>query len=413
MTTMKRAAQLCFLAGLAQACEQPAGPTTRAAATAPAGDAALARRVDAAIDGAIAGQGVVGAVVLIARDGEVIYHRAAGLADREARRPMREDTIFRLASMTKPIVSAAALALVDQGALRLDDPVTRWLPEFRPRLAGGRQPVITVRHLITHTSGLSYSFLEPAGGPYHEAGVSDGLAEPGMSFEENARRIASAPLLFEPGTRWHYGLSVDLLGGVVARAGGATLPEVVRRTVTGPLGLTDTRFTVPGRDRDRLAAPYADGKPPARMTEPHAMPFFEGKIAFAPSRILDPTSYPSGGAGMAGTPRDYLRFTEAIRTGGAPILKPETARAMTQSQTGGLRVIEGPGWGFGLGVGVMVDPVAAGKPLGPGTWSWGGVYGTYFWVDPEARLTVIIMTNSAGEGLMSFPSAVEKAVYGP
>jgi CubicO group peptidase (beta-lactamase class C family) len=166
---------------------------------------------------------------------------------------VRDDTVFRLASMSKPIVSVAALALIDQGKLSLDDPVTKWLPDFRPRLADGREPVITVRHLITHTSGLGYKFLEAADGPYHKAEVSDGIAEPGLTAAVNLERLASVPLLFEPGTSWSYGLSIDVLGEVIARAGGRTLPELVEQLVTGPLAMTDTRFTV--TDRGRLAWP--------------------------------------------------------------------------------------------------------------------------------------------------------------
>lgn len=373
-------------------------------------DAALATRLDAVIDKAIADKQLVGTVVLVARDGKVVYHRAAGFADREAKQPMREDTIFRLASMTKAIVSVAALALIDQGKLGLEDPVTKYLPAFRPKLANGKQPVITVKHLLMHTSGLTYTFSEKPGGPYHKAKVSDGLAEPGLGMDENLRRLASVPLLFEPGTKWEYGLSVDVLGAVVAKAGGATLPEVVRATVTGPLGMADTAFDV--RAKDRLATPYAFAPPPAsepaRMTELYDLGFGDGTIVrFAPARIFDPKSFPSGGAGMAGTAADYLKFLEAIRTGGAPILKPETVQAMTTNQLPA-SVNLGPGFGFGLGVGVAFDPVAAKSKLGAGSWSWAGIYGTQFWVDPVARLSVVVMTNTAGA--MNVP--LEAAIWG-
>lgn len=377
-------------------------------------DIALAGQLDAAVDKAIAEQNVVGTVVIIARDGQIIYHRAAGLADRESQRPVREDTIFRLASMTKLIVSVAALALVEQGKLRLDDPVSRWIPEFRPVLADGREPVITVRQLITHTSGLGYGFLEKPDGPYQKAQVSDGLAEPGMSIAENLRRLASVPLLFEPGARWHYGLSIDVLGEVIARAGGDSLPEIVRRLVSEPLGLRDTGFAIAPADRERLATPYAEGKPPVRMAEKHVLPLGGLSIRFAPSRIFDPRSFPSGGAGAAGTARDYLRFLEAIRTGGAPILRRETVLLITQNQIGSLGAGDdpsalGPGWGFGLGAGVIVDPAASKSPYNPGTWTWGGVYGTSFWVDPTARLSVVILTNSAADGTLG--EAITNAVY--
>lgn len=392
----------------------PAAPAPAPAAPAPAdANAALGRRLDAAIDQAVSSGNIVGAVVLVARDGAVVYHRAAGFADREAKQPVTEDTIFRLASMTKPIVSAAALALVDEGKLRLEDPVAKWLPGFKPKLPNGKPAVITVRHLITHTSGIGYGFMQPPTGPYAKAKVSDGLGEPGLAWEENEKRLASVPLLFEPGAQFQYGLSIDVLGAVVSRAGGAPLGEVVRRTVTGPLDMKDTTFTVTEAQRPRLAAPYADGTPPKRMTEPYKMTGPGGAgITFSPARILDPKSYPSGGAGAAGTARDYLRFAEALRTGGAPVLKPETMQAMAQNQIGALKPFGQEGNAFGYGLGIVLDPAAAKTPTGKGTLSWGGAYGTGFWVDPGAKLSVVIMTNNAASG-MDFGGALEKVVYGP
>jgi CubicO group peptidase (beta-lactamase class C family) len=406
----RRAATAVALAAvaLAAACGSSRAPAPPVAMPA-APDPALARRVDAVIDEALAAQQLVGAVVLVARDGKLVYARAVGLADREAKQAVREDTLFRIASMTKPIVSVAALALIDQGKLSLDEPITKWLPDFRPKLHDGREPVITVRHLLTHTSGLGYRFLQPSDGIYHEAGISDGLAEPGMSADENLRRLAAVPLLAEPGTTWMYSVSVDVLGEVIARAAGAPLPEVVRQLVTKPLGMTDTTFVV--TDRARLATPYAAGDPPVRMTEPYDLPIMEEMTArLSPARIFDPTSFPSGGGGLASTARDYLRFAEALRTGGAPLLRPETARAMRENQLGDRPVsFLGRGYGFGFGVGVMVDPAAARSPRSRGAFGWSGAYGTGFWVDPEARLSAVVLTNLAGD--TPFPAEVEAAIY--
>ncbi|WNG44537.1 beta-lactamase family protein [Archangium minus] len=372
---------------------------------------AVSARLDAVIDQALADKRVVGTVVLVARDGQVIYHRAAGEADREAHTPMREDAIFRFASMSKPLVSAAALALVEQGKLGLEDPVTRWLPDFRPRLADGREAVITVRQLLTHTAGLNYGFLEPEDGPYHRAGVSNGMDAPGLGLEENLRRIASVPLSYEPGTRWGYSVATDVLGAVVARAGGAPLPKVVERLVTRPLGLRDTGFTV--KDRKRLATPYADGKPePVRMGELHVVPWGASSMRFVPGRVFNARSFPSGGGGMVGTAGDFLKFLEAVRTGGAPVLKPATATLMSTGQIGTLEMPGSPGWTFGFGAGVLVDATLAGTPQSVGTWQWGGAYGHYWFVDPKQRLSVVVMTNTAIEGLPgAFPAAIRDAVY--
>jgi CubicO group peptidase (beta-lactamase class C family) len=316
--------------------------------------------------------------------------------------------------MTKPIVSVAALALVEQGRLRLDDPVTRYIPEFRPKLADGREPVITVRQLLSHTAGLDYPFNEPEGGPYHRASVSNGFDQPGISIAENLQRIASAPLLYEPGTGWSYSVAHDVLGEVVARAAGEPLPQVVERMVTGPLAMTDTAFVV--HDPARLVTAYGDGAPrPSRMGEAYLLPSFGvSPTAYAPNRALDPASYPSGGAGLVGTASDYLRFLEALRAGGESALTSESVKALTASTTGDFGVSGPvPGWGFGFGLSVLDDPQPTGTPQSAGTWQWGGIYGSSWFVDPSRRLTVVVLTNTAVAGMIGpYPDAIRDAVYG-
>src|SRR5690349_14012781 len=304
-------------------------------------DAQLASRLDPVIDGAIARAQIVGTVMLVARRGTIVYQRAAGAADREAQRPMALDTIFRYASLTKPIVSATALKLIESGKVGLDDPVTKWIPEFKPRLADGRAPTITIRHLLSHTAGLSYAFSEPEGGPYHRENVSDGMDQPGLGFDENLRRLASVPLLFPPGTAWSYSLATDVLGKVIERVSGVSLQQKVARTITGPLQMRDTAFLA--RDPARLAVPYASGaSQPVRMKDPHVVPFPPGDMLFSPSRILDANSYPSGGTGMAGTAGDFLTFLEALRRGGEGVLRPDTVRLMTSNVIGDLPMLMGP-----------------------------------------------------------------------
>lgn len=371
-------------------------------------------RLDNAIDTAIAERRIVGAVVLAARDGTLAYRRAAGLADREAGTALREDAIFRLASISKPIVTAAAMRLVETGVFGLADPVTRWLPDFRPRLPDGRVPDITLRQLLTHTAGLSYRFQEAKGSAYHAIGVSDGLDQPGLSLAENLRRLASLPLAFAPGTGWRYSLAIDVLGGAIESATGQSLREVVRQSVTAPLGLVDTGFTI--NDPARLATAYADDTPePARMSDGTEVLLadFGTTISFAPSRLLDPASYPSGGAGMAGTAGDILRFLEAIRTGGAPILRRESVAAMLSDQVGPQAETQGPGWGFGFGWAVLDDPAPSGTPQAKGTLQWGGAYGHSWFVDRANGLTVVALTNTAVEGMNGrFVTDIRDAVYG-
>lgn len=378
-------------------------------------DHILEARVSGCLADAVSADRLVGGVVLVDRDGKRVVEAAAGLADREAGRTMTAETIFRLSSVTKPIVAAATMALIERGVIELDDPVIRWLPEFRPRLANGDEARIEVRHLLTHTAGLSYGMFQPADGPYERAGVSDGLDRPGPSMREQLERLARVPLTSAPGTAWDYSVAYDVLGEVIARAAGATLPEVVTTFVTHPLGMRDTAFSVV--DPERLAVPYVSGNPPRPMTDPEVVPFLPGTagIRFSPSRIFDRASFVSGGNGMAGTPRDLLELLTAVHSGGAPILKPETARQMVTNQIGGLRLtsVSQPAWGFGFGGAVLMDSTLAGTPQGAGTWQWGGVYGHNWYVDPVSRLTVVAMTNTVLEGFNGrFVGDLMQAVYG-
>jgi CubicO group peptidase (beta-lactamase class C family) len=371
----------------------------------------LKTRVDRQIDRALAEHRIVGTVIVIAHDGKIVFHRAAGFADRESNQPAAENTLFRLASMSKPVVSAAAMALVERGQMKLDDPVTRWLPEFRPKTANGEAPDISIGQLLTHTAGLSYGFLQPADGSYRKANVSDGLDQPGLAMDQELQRIATAGLAFEPGTKWAYSVAIDVLGAAIAKCAGVSLPEALRQLITGPLGAGDIGFTV--SDRQRLAVPYVDGKPaPTRMADDQLVPFASlAGVHFTPSRVFDPASYPSGGAGLVGTADDYLRFLEAIRTG-STILKPATTAMMLGDQIGTKGLQSRPGWGFGLGAAVLADPAVAKTPQSAGTWAWSGIYGTTFFVDPGRKLSVVALTNTAFEGLRgAFPTDIRDAIY--
>ena len=380
-------------------------------ATANPDDPDLSRRVDGVIERAIADQRIVGTVVIVVREGQIVYRRAAGLADREAAKPMTLDTIFRLASVTKPLVSAATMRLVEQGRLSLDDRVSRWLPEFRPKLADGSEPGITIRQLLNHTAGLSYGLLEAEHGPYRTAGVSDGLAEPGISLEENLKRIASVPLSYAPGTQWRYSMATDVLGAVVQKVTGKSLPLVVDELVTGPAGMRDTAFSV--RDIHRLSAVYLDGQPiPSRMPDEGMIKTGESSTLFSLTRILDAHAYPSGGAGMAGTAGDISGFLEILRQGGGPILSPQSVQSMMTDQVGAQAQTQGPGWGFGYGWAVLDDPQLTNTPQSKGTIQWGGAYGHSWFVDPQAKLTVVALTNTAFEGMSgAFTRDIRDAVY--
>ncbi|EPG2413593.1 serine hydrolase domain-containing protein [Klebsiella pneumoniae] len=375
----------------------------------------LTTHIHNAVQQALDEQRLVGAVILVARDGELIHQQAAGFADRESARPMTLETVFRLASVSKPIVSTAALALVAQGRLDLDAGIERWLPDFQPRLADGRPARITVRQLLSHTAGLGYRFFEAdAAGPYARAGVSDGMDASGISLEENLRRIASVPLLYEPGTAWGYSLATDVLGALIARAHGTPLDEAVRQLVTGPLGMVDTGFVA--RDSQRVATAYVNDTPqPHRLAEGETVSALEGAvgITYSPSRIFDPQAFPSGGAGMAGTAQDLLRLLESLRQGCGALLPNEWIEEMARDQTDGRELPDAPGFGFGLGFSVLRDPVLAASPESVGTWRWGGAYGHSWFVDRAQGLSVVAFTNTLFEGMSGrFVTDLRDAVYG-
>lgn len=364
----------------------------------------LARRIDAVIDTAVEAGSIVGAVVMVAQDGDIAYARAAGHADREAGVATREDTIFRLASVTKPMVAATALAFVDDGVIGVDDPVTRFLPDFRPKLADGSIPTMTVRHLLTHTSGLIYGY-DPA------AGICEGISGPSLSMAENLARIAAQPLAFAPGSAFRYSVAIDVLGGLLESAAGASLPELVAAKVTRPLGLADTEFH-PSKI-DRLATAYADGADRAvRMDDPHTVSSDDMSFTFSPSRAFDRATFASGGAGMVGTAPDFLRFLEAVRQGGAPILLPESVDLLTRNAIADFDTGVA-GRGFSLGWSIFDHPEASGAPVSPGTWQWGGVYGHSWFVDPVRALSVVSFSNTALAGVGGpYPEAIRDAVYG-
>ena len=365
----------------------------------------LVSRVDRVVDEAIENERIVGSVTLVADHGEIVYARSAGWFDREAETPMRSDAIFRLASVTKPLVAATALAMVDRRLIGLDNAVSDHLPYFRPRLADGSEARILVRHLLSHTSGLGYVFKNPE--------ITAGLLQTDLDHEANLRLIAEEPLLFAPGSAWEYGVSIDVLGAIIATIHGGTLDDALHHYVTDPLEMPDTGFTV--TDESRLAIPYADGAPGLRrMADPDVVVTPEGgETRFSPSRIFNPKAFQSGGAGAVGTADDLLRFFETIRKGGSPILRQETVAIAGQNQIGSvsMRPQDG-GQRFGFLGAIVEDPAAANSPQAIGTIRWGGVYGNDWSIDPANGITIVSMTNTPYEGCMGdFPKQIRNAVY--
>ena len=360
-------------------------------------------RIDQSLQGYVDRKEVPGVVGLIARHGRVVYHRSFGHRDVESGAPMSQDVIFRIASMTKPITSVAAMMLWEEGRFQLRDPVSKYLPEFSkmqvavPVAPGDRargpyrtlaaSRPITIQQLLTHTAGLA--------NPYR--GVTQGLygklredRKPGGTIGDYVEALAKLPLNFEPGDRWEYGPATDVVGRLVEVLSGMTLAEYFERRIFEPLGMEDTHFYLPVQKVGRLAALYR--------------PDDEGKIELqeAPDNksrwVRQPHVYFSGGGGLLSTTADYFRFHQMMLNGGAldgvRILGPRTVRLMTSSHTGDRAVwLRGPGFGFGLGYSVTTDQGPSAMPSAEGTFGWGGAYCTVFWVDPADEVIGILMTQ--------------------
>jgi len=362
--------------------------------------------LDAVVGQAIGENRIVGAVLIVRKDGRLVYETAQGMADREAGRAMTLDAIFRLSSLTKPIVATAILALVDAGKLRLDDPATQHLPAFRPRLPDGSTPEITIHHLLTHTSGLSGASILSA------SETAAGVNRWRLDTDDILARLAALPLLFAPGAGWSYGPSIDVLGVIAGNLIGGLPEDAIRKHVTDPLRMADSRFTV--TDRERLAAAYADGAGgPMLMDDPHSVPNqWGGVTTYDPGRIFDARAFQSGGGGMAGTAADFMTLLEMLRTGGGGILKPETIRLGMADQTPQLAHAQAPGWKFSYFGAWLGDPKLAGSPATRGTNRWGGIYGHNWFIDPARGLTVLSMSNTGLEGSDgTYREEVRNAVY--
>ena len=385
-------------------------------------------RIVTLVEQAVERQEIAGAVTLVARLGRVGHLEAVGWRDVDTRAPMETGTLFRIASMTKAVTSVAAMQLYESGALMLDDPVSSHLPAFasvrvlepgsgsEPRLAPLDRP-ITIRHLLTHTSGLSYRFLAPPrlAPRYIEAGITDGLAQTPGTVGEMVDRLAALPLLHQPGERFTYSLGVDVLGRVVEVVSGRSLADYMRDEIFEPLGMVDTGFFRDAADADRYASVYAPGADGLVEvpSEPVSSP--DGRTVHSAGYPYDgPRTYHSGGAGLTSTISDYARFLLALLNGGeldgARILGRRTVRLMTRDHLAGLGVPD-TGQRFGLGFAISGDPGVTGGPRSEGAFGWLGFFNTVYWVDPEEQLVAIIMTQLYPNNRSRLTDRFEVAVY--
>jgi CubicO group peptidase (beta-lactamase class C family) len=372
-------------------------------------------RITATLKKEIADGKLPGAVVMVARKGKIIYSDAIGFQDKGANTPMKLDSIFRIYSMTKPLASAAAMMLVEDGVIQLTDPISRFLPAFKDMQvsaattgADGKiaytsvpavKPII-VQDLLRHSAGLAYAEItknEPVKTAYVEAKFSQpGTHEydsRGMTPAEQVERIAKAPLIHQPGTMWEYSMSVDILGRVVEAASAKRLAAVLDERLFRPLKMVDSSFWLPASKMSRLAQPMP------------VDPASGQKIS-----VLDVSAEPmndSGGAGALSTANDYLRFGQMLLNGGeldgARVMSRSTIKLMTSDHLGtriaaplqpGELLLGTPGYTFGLGFAVRQGDGVAGVPGSAGEFMWAGYAGTYFWVDPKEEIVGVYMTQA-------------------
>jgi CubicO group peptidase (beta-lactamase class C family) len=366
---------------------------------------------------------IPGAVGLVLREGQPIYDKAVGWSDKESSRKMTTDTIFRIASQSKALTSVAILILMEEGALTLNTPVSEFIPTFAKttvmtKVEAGMAPVparraINLKDLLTHTAGISYgtdasvSALYEAKGLGPAAGYGWYTADKDEPVCDTMERLGTLPFVAQPGESYVYGYNTDILGCVVERASKMPLDQFIATRITTPLGMKDTRFFLPPDQRPRLATVYSSGP--------------DGKIVRAPEGakgqghyVDGPRKSFSGGAGLLSTARDYARFLEMIRNGGAidgvRILSPRSVALMTTNQSGTLH--SQAGLGFGLGF-ETTDRYGANGMSSVGSFGWGGAYGSSYRVDPEARLTIVFMIQlmpSRTDVAQKFPNLVYQAL---
>ena len=356
------------------------------------------KRIHTAVEAAVKENKIPGAVTLVMRRGKTVYHDAVG---------MPQDTIFRIASMTKAVTSVAIMILNEDGKLLLTDPVSKFIPEFKGSQVGvlgedkksftlvPAKSEITIRHLLTHTSGITYKFVnsEPWARLYTEAGVIDGLQESNGTSLDNVRKIAKLPLMHHPGERFSYSLSTDVLGAVVEVVSGKSLEEFFRTRIFAPLKMNDTSFSLPAEKKARLAPVYnqANGAGIKRMgTDPNVSGYLTYTATYP---TQSPRQFFSGGAGLVSTASDYGRFLQMMLNGGeldgARVLGRKTVELMTVNHVGDLF---GP-QGFGLGFSVVRDVGKGSEPASVGQYGWGGFFYTNFFVDPKEQMIGIFMTQ--------------------
>ncbi|MYC76115.1 beta-lactamase family protein [Candidatus Poribacteria bacterium] len=360
-------------------------------------------RIDKVMEMHVAQQKIAGGVTLLARHGKIAHLGVYGMMDVEAEKPMTPDTIFRIASMTKPITSVAVMMLYEEGHFRLHEPVSKFIPSFKemhvlpPEDAEDSvQPIpatrqITIWNLLTHTAGLTYHWNGRLGQQYTDAGITHGLLQDESTLEEKMKILATIPLLHQPGADVEYGLSIDVLGYLVEVVSGMSLDAFFSERIFKPLGMKDTHFFIPETKRERLATVYERTKdgPIIRKSQE---PTVDGALIYSTDYPYNgPRTYFAGGGGLVSTASDYLRFAQMMLNGGkfngVRLLSRKTVELMTSNQLTKMDV----DYGFGLGFGIVRDESDLREIGSVGRYGWGGFFFTNFFIDPQEQMIGIFL----------------------
>ena len=356
-------------------------------------------RLDAGLQAMVDDGELAGTVALLARRGKIAFVDVAGVQDIESGRPMARDSIFRIFSMTKPITGVAMMMLYEEGRWRLNDPVSRYIPELAGlkvhvgQNADGSMQLedaghdMTMRELMTHTAGLGY-VLNPRH-PVNQLFMEKRVLNPLEPLSAMIDKLATVPLLAQPGTRWIYSAAVDVQGYLVEKLSGQPFAEFLDERIFEPLGMVDTGFYVPPSEVSRVALRHSAGEDGKLVLDSRGDPF------------TTPPAGPSGGGGLYGTANDYIRFTQMLLDGGEldgrRLLSPRTVEMMrTNHMSAEATANMRPGMGFGMDFMIYDDPAAAGEPHAPGAYYWLGIDGTWFWIDPALDLAFVGMIQHRG-----------------
>jgi CubicO group peptidase (beta-lactamase class C family) len=385
------------------------------------------KKVDQVMSGWIDKGWMQGGTALVIRNNKIVYYKAAGFNDKELNVQMQKDNIFRIASQTKAITSVAIMILFEEGKLLLDDPVSKYIPAFAKQQVLDKfnaadttyttvpaKKEITIRELLTHTSGLGYAQIgsREANAIYAKSNITAGIGVQGDKLTDAMNRLAKLPLMHQPGEKWTYGLNSDLLGCLVEVISGISLDEFFRTRIFEPLGMTDTYFTIPKNKAWRLVKLYREDST-GKLVKAEAN-MLNGKTV-TPDYPLYGSNYYSGGAGLSSTIYDYGVFLQMLLNGGIHngkrILSRNTVRLMTMNQIGDLGLGNDK---FGLGFQVVVEKSSGRTPSNIGTFSWGGAFATSYWVDPKEKMVMLfyrqLQNTSKGEMAEKFRTMVYAAL---